>query len=301
MIRAARVGIPPERAFDVFTREIGAWWPLPSHSVFGERAGGLVFRDGLLTEIATDGAECSWGEVRSWDPPRGFVISWHPGRGPDEASEVAVAFEPDGDGTRVVVEHRGWESFGADALRRRRGYVGPGAWGHVLDHFADAAEPRLDAVDREGLAKAYEQFFDEAQAGEFGTPPAGEWNADQVLAHVALSDLAVIAVSQALINDKPTHFENQTCQTPDHLAAWITRCRNRIGLIAAGRETAAQLMSIVGRLSPDQLATEVPCHLTHDGQVVVDAPRPWGAMAVEGQARIHLPAHIEQLQKLRDS
>lgn len=235
VVRAAYVQRPQTETFAIFTDQIGAWWPLPTHGVFGEQAGGLEFRDGRLIELAVDGRESTWGEVRAWEPPSRMVISWHPGRDTGEQSEVEVRFEPDAAGTRVIIEHRGWETFGADARRRRRGYVGPSAWGYVLDHFADVAEPRDQAPDLGGLAAAYDAFFAEAERGGFGPPPAdGEWDADQTLAHVALSDLATIAVSQAIIHEGPARFANVDWQTPDHLAAWIVRCGNTTGLIAEG-------------------------------------------------------------------
>src|SRR4029078_7644356 len=37
------VDCSPERAFEVFTRELGTWWPLGSHSIGGEQmTGGVV-------------------------------------------------------------------------------------------------------------------------------------------------------------------------------------------------------------------------------------------------------------------
>lgn len=299
VVRAARVSQPPADAFAIFTGAIGAWWPLPTHSAFGERSGGLAFRDGRLVEVAVDGAEAVWGEVLAWEPPHRLVITWHPGRGADESSQVEVAFEPDGEGTRVVVEHRGWEAFGKDAMARRRGYAGPNAWGHVLDHFADVAEPRLDAPDLGELAAAYESLYAEAERGGFGPPPEGEWDADHVLAHVAMNDAAMLAVSHAIIHGRPGRLENQTCQDRDAMAAWIAGCGDRAGLIARGRDAARQLLAVLARLSADQRATEVPCRLTHDGRLVVDEPRPWESMAIAGQAGFHLPAHIGQLRDLR--
>ena len=110
-------------------------------ALFGADAGGLAFEDGLLVERAVDGRTCVWGEVVDWDPPHRLVITWHPGGDADEASEVEVRFAAsEGGGTRVELEHRGWERFGENAMLRRHGYVGPGAWGHVLDHFADVAD-----------------------------------------------------------------------------------------------------------------------------------------------------------------
>jgi uncharacterized protein YndB with AHSA1/START domain len=197
VVRAALVRCAVDEAFTAFTDRIGAWWPLPTHGRFGERAGGVAFDAGRLVERSVDGEEVVWGEVLAWEPPHRLVVSWHPGREADDASEVEVRFLAQDDGTRVELEHRGWERFGEDAMRRRRGYVGPGAWGAVLEHFADVAEPRADGPDLAPLRAAYSAFFAEAERGGFALPPAeGEWDADEVLAHVALNDLAMAAVAR---------------------------------------------------------------------------------------------------------
>ena len=174
VLRSALVARPLDEAFAVFTRQIGAWWPLPTHGIFGAEAGALGFEEGHLVERAVDGRTSVWGEVLAWEPPHRIVLTWHPGQEADQASEVEVRFTAsEGGGTRVELEHRGWERFGPDALRRRHGYVGPGAWGHVLDHFAGLADPRPDAVDLTAVGAAYEAFFAEAERGGFGEPSGG--------------------------------------------------------------------------------------------------------------------------------
>ena len=38
--RSVTVSASPERAFRAFTEEIGGWWPLQTHSLFGESSRG---------------------------------------------------------------------------------------------------------------------------------------------------------------------------------------------------------------------------------------------------------------------
>ena len=301
VLRATTVARPLDQTFAVFTSQIGAWWPLPTHGIFGADAGGLGFEDGLLVERAVDGRTSVWGEVLAWDPPHRVVFSWHPGQDADAASEVEVRFTAsDGGGTRVELEHRGWERFGESAMLRRHGYVGPGAWGHVLDHFADLADARPDAVALSAVAAAYDAFFAEAERGGFGPPPPGEWDAARVVAHVALSDLAMTAVAHALVEGRtvPT-FGNTVCQDPQVLSAWVEAAGDLPALVARGRELAEVAMAATARLDPDQLATPVPCRLFHDGGLVLDRPMPWGPFVAETQASVHLPAHTGQLRDLR--
>ena len=299
ILRATRVERSPDDAFRVFTDEIGAWWPLPSHGVFGATSGGLAFVDGRLVEMSTDGREAVWGEVVAWEPPHRLTFTWHPGQSAEVASIVDVEFAPDGPGTRVVLEHRGWEAHGPESFIRRRHYVGPGAWGHVLDHFADGAEPTTDGSDVSSLAAAYGRFFAEATAGGFGPAPDGEWSAEQTIAHVALTDAAMLAVCHGIIHGHAVRFENDVCQDREVLAAWIDRHGDTQGLISAGRRVSSQLIAALKRLPAEQLAHEVHCKLSHDGQVMVGGPRPWGAIAIDVQAEMHLAAHTSQLADLR--
>ena len=300
VLRAASVPRPPADVFEVFTRDIGAWWPVRTHGVFGERSGGVRFTGSHLVETATDGTETTWAEVLAWEPPERLLLAWHPGREEGSpASRVEVRFLAEGDGTRVELRHDGWEQFGQDALRRRRHLVGPNAWGYVLDHLADVAEPREDVADLSALRAAYDAFFTTADRGGFGPPPDAEWDADQVIAHVALNDLAMTAVAHALVHACTPSFENRTCQDRGNLDALIARCGSRAELISFARECTRGAIAAVGRLGEEQLGEEVACRMEHDGEVVMEGARPWRQVAVDLQSAMHLPAHLEQLQDLR--
>jgi uncharacterized protein YndB with AHSA1/START domain len=74
--------------------------------------------------------------VLSWEPPRRFVLSWHPGREPETAQEVEVRFVAVPTGTRVELEHRGWQALGEAAAATRERYAG--GWEHVGEAFVNA-------------------------------------------------------------------------------------------------------------------------------------------------------------------
>jgi len=120
------VSRPPAEAFEIFTARIGAWWPLrPRHSVFQDQSQTCVIEPrvgGLVYELSTRGERSVWGTVVAWEPPRRFVMSWHPGRGPETAQEVEVHFVAVPEGTRVELEHRGWETLADEALKTRENY-----------------------------------------------------------------------------------------------------------------------------------------------------------------------------------
>jgi uncharacterized protein YndB with AHSA1/START domain/uncharacterized protein YciI len=126
-----------EVAFDAFTGEIGAWWPVGAgFSVFGAGAD-VTFRNGSLVECGPAGGESVWGRVLDWESPRRLRMTWHPGSDPGKASEVEVSFAPVNDvQTLVTVEHRGWERFADPAAARREYDQG---WPEVLRGYVRRA------------------------------------------------------------------------------------------------------------------------------------------------------------------
>ena len=104
--REVIVNAGPPRAFTLFTDRIGAWWPLDTHSVFGD--GTVAFEADVLVERSGE-RESVWGEVRRWDAPHGLALTWHPGYGSQHATEIEVAFTPVADQTLVTLVHGGWE------------------------------------------------------------------------------------------------------------------------------------------------------------------------------------------------
>lgn len=126
-----------ETAFYRFTREIGTWWPLASHSIGGKDAEGVAIEEkvgGRIVERVRGGRECVWGTITAWEPPRRVAFTWHPGHDPAQAQDVEVRFTPAGLATRVDLEHVGFERLGAQAKLARRAY--PMGWSYVLGRYA---------------------------------------------------------------------------------------------------------------------------------------------------------------------
>jgi hypothetical protein len=137
VVREVVVRTDLDTAFALFTERIGSWWPMATHSVFGEHAT-VAFEDDRLVERA-GGSASTWGEVLDWDPPHGFRISWHPGLDPDEATHVEVRFAAEDDQVRVSLVHTGWERR-ANADIRSSYDTG---WVVVLERFVAAAQSRF--------------------------------------------------------------------------------------------------------------------------------------------------------------
>ncbi|MDQ4006322.1 MAG: SRPBCC domain-containing protein [Actinomycetota bacterium] len=132
-----RVSASPTRAFEVFFHQIDSWWPLGTHSVHGERGTVIVEAgpQGRIVEHPAEGEDIEWARVEVWDPPRRLVLRWHPNPERSGDTEVEVRFTPDGDGTMVELEHRGWEHIGPEGSEIRGEY--DTGWIPVLDRFRE--------------------------------------------------------------------------------------------------------------------------------------------------------------------
>lgn len=127
-------------AFRLFTDGIHEWWPLETHSIFEHEAAKAVFEGregGRIFEVHRDGRESDWGRVLAWEPPARVVFTWQPNPERSAHTEVEVRFQEVEGGTRVELEHRGWERLGEEAETVRADYV-PG-WALVLGAYEGAS------------------------------------------------------------------------------------------------------------------------------------------------------------------
>jgi len=154
VVVALRIKASPMRVFEAFTTEIAAWWRPNSLFAFTPRSPGVMaFEDGegghRLVERLASGKVFEVGRVRVWEPGQRLVVGWRQATfAPGMDTEVGVRFEAVEDGTRVTVEHRGWDSvptahvarhtFPDGVFLRRHGEW----WRDLLDGLAVAAADR---------------------------------------------------------------------------------------------------------------------------------------------------------------
>ena len=142
--REITVNAGQERAFEVFTAGFDSWWPRSHHIGRAELATAVIDPDaGEWYELGTDGSRCDWGKILAYEPPARIVLEWRIGGAwvietdPEAYSEVDVTFTPEGDATRVTLEHRRLDRHTApEALREAVG--SDGGWPGLLRLYAEA-------------------------------------------------------------------------------------------------------------------------------------------------------------------
>jgi len=129
-------------AFELFTARMESWWPLTTHSIAQKGAIGVRFEGrvgGRVVELTEDGVEHAWADVLAWDPPHRFLLAWHPSIDPEAASLLDVRFVALDSGTRIEIEHHGWEEFGAVEGRSLRDQYDPG-WEAALSPLVESPQ-----------------------------------------------------------------------------------------------------------------------------------------------------------------
>ena len=155
-------------------------------------------------------------------------------------------------------------------------------------------------MDTSPLRHAYSVFLDAATAvaGSGDTspvPPAGEWNADQILAHVSLISAATIAAVSAVASGADTTYDNRTALDTRTIERVIALADGNAGLQDRIRRQGDALCTLGGPvLSEAELDTLVPTLLLSNGTVLVDQPMSLRDL-ITGLADVELPGHTKQL------
>jgi uncharacterized protein YndB with AHSA1/START domain len=127
-----------EEAFRVFTADATSWWPVATHSIHGSRVREVVFEGyegGEVYELSEDEERGHWATVVTWEPPNRLVLAWNILERNAIPTEVEIRFLPEGESTRVELEHRGWEAIAAGASSTRDNY--DRGWRQVLGVYRE--------------------------------------------------------------------------------------------------------------------------------------------------------------------
>ncbi|MFE7648114.1 DinB family protein [Streptomyces phaeoluteigriseus] len=133
-----------------------------------------------------------------------------------------------------------------------------------------------------------------AEAGAGHPPPAGEWDAGQILAHVSLVDAVTVTAVVSATSGAVTTYDNRMAQDTWTLGRVSALAGGEAGLRERVRLHGEALCALVAPLSEAELDTPVPTLLLSHGQVQVDRPVPLRDL-VTGLAESELPGHTRQL------
>lgn len=129
VVATVTVGCDAATAFEIFTADMGLWWPLVGFSLGGERIVAVEFEQrigGAVVEVWDDGTRRRWADVLAWDPPRSLSLAWNPGgfETGQSPTRVDVTFTAVADDeTHVRLVHAGWEVWATEAVQTRSSYA----------------------------------------------------------------------------------------------------------------------------------------------------------------------------------
>ncbi len=154
-------------------------------------------------------------------------------------------------------------------------------------------------MDTTRLQDAYATLLDAAahvaqRADDTPAPTDGGWDADRILAHIALVDAATLATAATVASGAGATYDNRLSHDDWTTSRVRAHTGGNAGLQDRIRRQGAALCDLATALSEAELGTAVPTLLLSDGGVLVDQPVPLTAI-LTGLADDHLPRHTEQL------
>jgi hypothetical protein len=156
-------------------------------------------------------------------------------------------------------------------------------------------------MDTTQLQDAYRALVDAAiTVADSGDPaPApGEWNADQILAHVSIINAITLAAVSSIASGANTTYDNRLAQDLWNIDHVVTLASGNKGLQDRIHCQAEALCTLVGpTLSQSELETPIPTRLVSNNTILVDQPMPLRDL-ITGLAEGELPGHTTQLQNL---
>jgi hypothetical protein len=154
-------------------------------------------------------------------------------------------------------------------------------------------------MDTAPLRDAYRALLDAADTVDAGAaPPPGEWNADQILAHVSLVNAATLAAASCVAAGANTTYDNRTASDTWTIDRVIALAGGGGGLRERIRLQGEALCTLGPTLSEAELDRPVPALLLSGGTVLVDQPMALRDI-ITGLAQGELPGHTAQLLALR--
>jgi len=157
-------------------------------------------------------------------------------------------------------------------------------------------------VDVTPLQKAFHELLDAAatvaDSGETLAPPAGEWNAEQILAHVSVVTAATITTVATVASGSNPTYDNRIALDTWTLGRVIAHAGGQGGLRKRIRDQGDALCALCAMgVSETEVDTQVPTLLLSNDTLMVDQLLPLRDI-IGGLADVELPNHAKQLRSL---
>jgi uncharacterized protein YciI len=146
------------------------------------------------------------------------------------------------------------------------------------------------------LDAIYAPFVALLLGGRFGPPPAGEWPAELVAAHIARNNDLIAGVAEQIAAGRQVSYDNAAGVDESELAGYAASAGGRAGLAHEVERSAARLERARDALG-ELAGTAVDVRISDHGALVVDRPLTIGDL-ITGNASYHLALHHDQLRAL---
>jgi len=152
-------------------------------------------------------------------------------------------------------------------------------------------------VDTSALRTAYAEFLEVAETGKFGPPPAGEWDAEHLLAHVYTAHSQIASTALAVLAGSRPSYDNRMSLDDMNLRRVIDQAGGLAGLVDLVGRGGELYCAVADQVSERDALVPVSVLIVSGHKLVVDEPRPLGQL-LTGVGSVHLPGHAEQLRSL---
>jgi DinB superfamily len=152
-------------------------------------------------------------------------------------------------------------------------------------------------MDTTEIRKAYADFLAVAEAGGFGPPPPGEWDAARILAHCYSGHSQIAATALLVAAGERPAYDNRLSLDEWNLRRTIDRAGDLVGMFELLRRQGEAFCAVAEQLSDEDLDVPVQILIISNDELVVDEPWPLRQLVL-GVAMVHLPRHADQLRSL---
>ncbi|HEY6297546.1 MAG TPA: hypothetical protein VIX15_17960 [Streptosporangiaceae bacterium] len=153
-------------------------------------------------------------------------------------------------------------------------------------------------MDVTSMRKSVGEFLAVAEGGGFGPPPAGEWDAEHNLAHVASALASGAAAALAIAAGQRVVYDNRVSLDEWNLQRIVDGAGGLPGLIDLVRRYGELVCEVAAGLTERERDVSLNVLIVSKDQLIVDQPRPIGSL-LTGLCETHLPPHADQLRGLR--